>query len=263
MLTEKLIFIMPDSLEELLFASTVMSQYLISRIVMGRGVKDVVVVSRWKELHSYLKACWIWAEVVDIPTVEQLEKSALVFPFDSESSYRMTEAVEKHIAEAFAIQLGVGLMRFLPAVLVEDIKEEPGMVLVAERNEKDATGVVCWRWNYLQDFVEMLKKNDIPVSFLGSEASWEEIRQAVGKASVVVGVRSSVTLVAAAANRIVMELQPSGFVHKNWFRKKECPTYRMIFGDLNVMTPEFVWKNIENLIDSTKNKSGLKVKANG
>ncbi len=248
---EKLLFVMPDPLEELLFASVVMSQYLISRMVMGRQVDDVVVVCRHEELHKYLNACWAWAVVVVEPTKQQLNEADLVFEFESSSSYRLTQEVQKHIAEAFAIQLGVGLMRFLPPVLVEDVTEEPGLVLVAERNLLDEWDE-SWQWPHLTDFCMRLEEGGIPISFLSEDAGWDEIRTAVGKASVVVGVRSSVTLVAAAANRLVMELSPDDKGHKEWFRKKECGTYRMMYGKLQDMTSIFVWSQIEKLMTEAR-----------
>lgn len=257
---EKLLFIMPESLEEILFASVVMAQYLISRMVMGRQVDEVVVVCKWEELHKYLNACWAWAVVVTEPTRQQIKEADFVFEFEAENSYRMTKAVKKHIAEAFAIQLGVGLMRFLPPVLVEDVKEELGLVLVAERSQMDSPSIQTeyveelWRWSHLEDFVARLKESKIPVEYLSRLASWEEIRMAVGKASVVVGVRSSVTLIAAAANRLVMELSPDNMGHSEWFRKKECGTYRMMYGKLKDMTSIFVWAQIEKLMSETKRR---------
>lgn len=248
---EKLLFVMPDSLEEVLFASVVMSQYLISRMVMGRPVDEVVVVCRHEELHGYLNACWAWAVVVTEPTRQQIDEADLVFEFDAASSYRLTKEVQKHIAEAFAIQLGVGLMRFLPPVLVEDVREEPGLLLLAERNLMDRTDE-SWVWPHLEDFGARLKEGNIPISFLPECADWEQTRAAVGRASVVVGVRSSVTLIAAAANRLVMELSPDDKGHKEWFRKKECGTYRMMYGKLQDMTSIFVWSQIEKLMTEAR-----------
>jgi hypothetical protein len=248
---EKLLFILPDSLEELLFASTVLSQYLISRMVMGRDSTQVTIVTKHEELHSYLKACWELAEIVTEPTREQVEEADFIFEFDAESSYRVTQAVQKHIAEAFSIQLGVGLMRFLPPVLVEDVKEEVGTILVADRNIRDGLGE-SWEWPHLEDFMGQLGQAEIPVVWLPAEASWEEMRTVVGQASIVVGVRGSATLIAAAANRLVMELSPKDKGHRDWFRKRECATYRMIYGELKDMTPAFVWRQIEKLMEESK-----------
>lgn len=255
---EKLLFVMPDSLEELLFASVVLSQYLISRMVIDRAVKDVVVVCKNEELHDYLRACWVWAKVVVEPTESQLVESDFVFEFNAESSYRVTQAVRKHVAEAFAIQLGVGLMRFLPPVLVEDRTEDIGTVLVAERNRMDGVDE-SWIWPYREEFVAMLEQKGVPVIFLDCEAGWEEIKDMVGKASVVVGVRSSVTTVAAAANRLVMELSPDSKGHRDWFRKKECATWKMIYGSLSSMSSSFVWEQVEKLVSSKKDKKAAPV----
>lgn len=250
---EKLLFVMPDSLEELLFASVVMSQYLISRMVMGRDVDKVVVVCKQVELHDYLKACWGLADIVVEPTEDQKREAELVFEFDSRRSYEVTKAVSKHIAEAFAIQLGVGMLRFLPPVLVENRPEEIGTILVAERNRMDVVDD-SWKWLHRESFIESLQEGELPVTFLSSGAGWDEIRAAVGRASVVIGVRSSVTTIAAAANRVVLELSPEEKGHKDWFRKKECGTYRMIYGKLQDMTPAFVWTQLEKLMQETRGK---------
>jgi hypothetical protein len=254
---EKLLFIMPDSLEETLFASTVLSQYMISRIVMARSVDEVVVVSRHKDVHKYLNACWAWAETVTEPTEQQIEEVDFVFEFNAESSYKVTQAAKKHVAEAFGIQLGVGLMRFLPPVLVEDTKEDVGLVLVADRNIMDGYDD-SWVWPHRPNFCAQLEESNIPFIFLPVDASWEDIRTMVGRASVVVGVRSSTTLIAASANRIVMELSPADKGHKEWFRKKECATYRMMYGELGNMTAPFVWAQIEKLMQESKGRKPKK-----
>lgn len=251
---EKLLFVMPTSLEEILFASVVMSQYLISRMVMGRPVEEVTVVCEDAELGPYLKACWAWAVVVTKPTQQQVDEADFICEFDSSSAYRATQAVNKHLAEALAIQLGVGLMRFLPPILVEDRPEEVGTLLVAERNKKDGPEDVSWVWPHREDFIERVQELGINVTFLPSGAGWDEMRAAVGRASVVVGVRSSVTLIAASANRLVMELSPEGKSHRDWMRKKECGTYRMIHGRLQDMTALFVWGQIEKLMGESRGK---------
>jgi hypothetical protein len=250
---EKLLFVMPYSWEEILYASGVMAQYLISRLVTGRNADEVVVVCLHKELHGYLRACWGLAEVVDEPTRQQIDEADVIFEFDAAKAYQITKAVEKPMAEAFSEMLGVGLMRFLPPVLVEDAKEEPGLVLVATRNLNDGVAP-SWEWPHLTDFCNRLYELDIPAVWLPAEAGWDETRALVGRSSVVVGVRGSATLMAAAANRIVVELVPEEKAHKEWVRKKECATYRMLYGDLKNMTSIFVWAQIEKLISETKGK---------
>jgi hypothetical protein len=253
---EKVIFILPDSLEELLFALTVVAQYMLIRMVMGRSTKELVVVCKHEELHPLVKACWVWAKVVTAPTREQLEEADLIHEFDAESTYRVTEAVRKPIGESFAIKLGAHMVRLLPPILVEDVQEDIGLVLVAARNKRDRTDE-SWRWPYLEDFVDQLKASQVPVEFLPEDVGWEELRRAVGRASVIIGVRGSATLVAAAANRLVIELYPSGKGHPFWFGKQECTTYRVLYGAMENMSPAFVWNSLEKLIKEVKGPNAL------
>ena len=248
-MSEKLIFVMPDSTETLLFASVVMSQYLQTRMVLGRSSSDVVIVCKNREVHSYLNACWGQATVTEKATEDQIEDADFVFSFDERSSYQLTKEVQKHMSDAFGIQLGVNLLRFLPAILVEDQKEDVSKTLIVERTEQDGRrGFGVWDWVWMEDFVALLKEQGVPIKVLGKQAGWEETRIAVGQASVVIGVRGTATTMGAAANRLVLELVPDQAGHQDWVRKKECRTYRMIYGDMDKMTSEFVWKSLMALI---------------
>jgi hypothetical protein len=248
---EKLVFIMPEPLEEMLMALTVFAQYMLIRSVLGRSADAPVVVYKREQLHGLIRSCWPTTIAVVEPTRQQLDEADFVHEFDTESTYRITEAVEKPIGESFAIRLGAHMMRLLPPVLVEDEREEIGMVLLAERNNMDGTDE-SWYWPHKEALWEQLLETKIPVQFLPKDADWEILRTAVGRSSVVIGPRSSVTLLAAAANRVVIELAPVDKGHKEWFRKPECQTYRMLRGRLEDMTSIFVWAQVDRLIRSVK-----------
>lgn len=250
---EKLVFIMPESLEELLYASVILPQYLISRMVVGRSTEDVVIACREPQLHHYLKCCWYPAVIELEPTQEQLNGADLVFEFSGKTAYQISVATEKHMAETMAVQLGVGLLRFLPPVLVENVKEEVGLLLVAERNELDGTDD-SWLWPNAQEFFSELKAADVPVAYLEKGASWEQTREAVGRASVVVGVRGAATTIAAAAYRVVLELTPKDKAHSEWVRKKECSMHRMLYGDLKEMSAAYVWIQLSKLMKDSRGK---------
>lgn len=244
---EKLLFVLPSSMEAAAVAMDVLSHYLITRMVTGRDSRNVVVVCPLKEMHRFVKASWVFVEVVEEPTEQQLEEAEVTFEFSIERSYKMTKGVQKSMADSFAIQLGVGLLRTLPPILVEDTFEEKGKVLVADRAIKDGRDA-SWVWPHKEAFIELLDGNDIPCTILNETASWDETRLAVGRASVVVGVRGTATLMASAASKLVIELEQSSQAHREWLRKTKKMNYRMAYGRLEDMTADFIWKNVEALV---------------
>ena len=243
---EKLLFVLPSSLEEALMASTVLANYLITRMVTGRDSNNVTVVCPSKAV-SFVKQSWYWANVVEEATQEQIEEAEMTFEFDTRGSYLMAKEVRKSIGDCFAIQLGVGLMQTLPAILVEDTPVDPHRILVASRHQDDGRDLT-WFWPYEQEFCNLLEEEDVPYSWLRPDAEWDEMRQAVGRAEVVVGVRGTPTLMAAGANKVLMELSADYNGHSEWFRKSKASNYRLMYGDLNNMTAEFVWKQTKLLV---------------
>jgi hypothetical protein len=252
--SEKLIFVMPEYLEEALFAIPVMGHYLAGRNVIGRDCKDVTVVCNNQELTKLIRSYWIWAKVTAEVTQDELQQADFIYEFDSEMAYKISSSVEKHISDAFGIQLGAGLTRFLPSILTEDTPEVSGSVLVVERNGMDRP-LGDSHWKHRERFIEIGQENEIKMAFLGAGAYFEETRCAVGRASVVVGVRGAATLVAAAAGKIVMELVPRGEFHKQWMTKWENSFYRMAYGTLDDMIPEYVWNRTWTLVQEATGKA--------
>jgi hypothetical protein len=247
---DNLVFSLPGYLEEDLFALPVMMNYLAARVVVGRHPESVTLICRNEELHKLADAFWKDITVISEITSEVLEKADFIFEFDTENAYQITKNVKKHISEAYGIQLGVALARILPPVLVEDVKEIPGRVLVVERNHRDRYLPEA-DWEFDQEFLYIAKQQKIPAEFLYSVASYEQIRMAVGRCSVVVGPRSTATLIAAAAGKIVLELYPDT-EYPNWMGKFECRSYKMVCGKLSEMGGELVWGGVISLVEELK-----------
>lgn len=217
-------------------AMTVLAQYLITRMVTGRDSRHVTIVCSLKEAHPFIKAYWAFADVVLQANEQQIEQADFVFEFNTPCSYRMGKATKQSISDSYAIQLGVGLLRVKPPVLVEDTPVMHGLVLLAHRNVMDG---VPLEWPHQNAFCQILAKRDIPYFCLEANASWDEIRKAVGRASLVVGTKGTPTLIAASANKVVLELYPPQ-EYAEWFKKSTRRTYRMIYGKLEDMTSDFV-----------------------
>jgi hypothetical protein len=245
-----LVFALPDYLEEALFALPVLTHYLALRGVIGNHPESVTVICKNSELTKLIKAHWPSAAIVQKPEQSVLDKADMVYDFDTERAYRLTEKIEKHIAEAYGIQLGVGLTRILPPIFVEDWKEENGYLLVVERNKRDRPleGAL---WPHREKFIEVGQEQKIPMGYLDSGAYFEETRCAVGKAAAVVGVRGTATLIAAAAGKIVFELSPDS-QHAKFMTKWENRRYRMAYGKLEEMVVEFVWDRLVKLVGELK-----------
>ena len=248
---ESLLMVLPEPMEEALMAAHVLSQYMVTRLVMARDARNVTIVCPCEEIIPFVQSMWIFAEVVKEATPEQVENANMTFEFDTTRCYSMTEKVEKGIADSLAIQLGVGLWRSLPAVFIEQWPEEKGLVLLAERNNLDGVDD-SWEWPHKLAFLEEAMKRDIPLTTLPAAATWDETKEAVACASLVVGVRSTATLIACAANKLVVEMTPSDKGHANWFKKTDKPFYRMMYGPLGKMTADFVWKHAALLVSKTQ-----------
>jgi len=245
---EHVLFVLPEPMEEAIMAAHVISQYMVTRLVMARDALNTTIVCPCEAIHPYVKACWDLAEVVKEPTEKQIENSKFTFEFDSNRAYLMTQEVQKNIQDSLAIQLGVGLWKYLPSVLVENTPENAGLVLVAERNVLDGVDE-SWEWPWREEFIRLGHERQIPMSWIDKNVGWDEIRKAVGRASVVVGVRSTVTLIAASANKLTMELSPEDKGHPEWFRKTDKPFYQMMYGRLEQMTAEFVWQHVARMVE--------------
>ena len=246
---EKLVFILPDSLEAALYALVTMVQYLTTRFMMARASKQVYVICRWPELHDFVRACWVHAEVFTEPTPEMLKESDFTFYFDEVASYAMTKEIMKHIGDSFGIKLGVGLLRFLAPVLIETLaQEEPGRVLVVERNEMDGNKEPEWIWPDQNQFINELEERDIAVGLLNSFVTFEQMKLEIARASVIIGVRGAATIIAAAAHKMVIELSPKEMAHVEWVRKKECRQYKILYGSLQSLSSDLVLDVMEKAV---------------
>jgi hypothetical protein len=227
----------------MLWTVPVWMQYLEDRAVMERAPEKVTLVCEREDTHEFLRACWKGMDVVSEAGKEK-EEADLVFEFNPEVAYRLTEKVEKHIVESYGVQLGTMPFMKLPPVAMEIGQEERGLVSIAF-SDKDR-----WEWPHWKEFDGLLSKEEVPIhNDLVETLGWKWLLHSVSKASVVVGVRGAATLMAAAMGKIVMELSPEEGGHRNWMPKWENKKYRMIYGKLEDMTADFVWTRTRGLVE--------------
>ncbi len=70
-----------------------------------------------------------------------------------------------------------------------------------------------------------------------------------------VGVRSSGTLIACAGTKILMELAPEQWAHRNWMAKWENPKARCIYGDMARVEAQYVWERTQELVKDLSAKA--------
>ena len=252
-MNEKIVFILPKSMEEALCALPVVTHYMVQRRIVGRSSENVFVVTELDELTSLIVAGWRFAQVRGTLDEADRDSADLLFEFSTENAYKMTSVSQKHITDAFSMQLGVAVLKKLPAILVETCADEDlSSVLYIARSCHDAPR--NWDWPHLEEFVDIAERNKIRMSVLDEDASYEELRVAIARASVVVGVRGTGTLMAAAVNKITMELSPDTHEHRHWMPKWENGRYRMVYGPLENMAAEFIWQRTRMLAEDVNQK---------
>ncbi len=243
---ENLAFILPKSLEESLWALSVMGQYLENRLVSDRGPDEVHVVCPVWEIRDVVKACWQGMTIDDKFCSTKKAKMDFVFEFDAERAYKVTHKVQKHIGEAYGTCLGAVPSALLPPVAQWHGPEETGLVLVVDRSWMDADKDDSWPAQ--EEFLLQGTSEGIPMKVLSSTQGWQNLVRAISQAQVVVGVEGSATLLAATFNKIVLELSPSDWHHRNWMTKWENSKYRFIRGNLKELSAEFVWDRLKLMV---------------
>ena len=269
-MSENLLFVLPSTMEEALWAIPVLMYYLEVRLVTAKELVDpvrhvrlpprellgtLVVACELTEIHDIIRSTWNNLEVVEKVTEEIRRKTDIVFELDAENAYDLTKLLQKHIVEGYELQVGCAPSVKLPLVAQRFVEENLGSVLVVGRNRYDE--LRDWVWAKEAEFLRMGVEAEIEMVKLPDDASFAETVDAVSRASVVVGVRGTGTLLGASFQRVVMELSPDNREHKHWMAKWECPYYQMIYGELADMTAAFVWDRTKRLVERTR-KSGEK-----
>lgn len=250
---DKIAFVIPGTLEEALWAIPCISQHLENRLVTKRGAEKVYCFCPIPEIGHLFEACWHGMVVGNLPIPEEIRNEVdVLFEFNPEKAYFLTRSVGKHIVEAYGTLLGTVAMSMLPPI-VSKAKEVPGDVLVVGRHKLDEE-LYTNEWDHAEDFVRMGTAFGIPITRLDHGLDFRDMVDSIAKASVVVGIRGTPTLVAASLGKTVMELSPDGGKGKNWMSKWEDKRYRMMYGELADMDAIFVWERTRILVEEVSRK---------
>lgn len=245
---DRLVFILPDGLEELLWAIPVLLQDLVQRVATGRKPEKVTIVCRWEQGHRFLRACWGKGVVVSSLSPEARDEADFVFEFDPDKAYQLTKNLKMHIVEAYALQVGAfAPMRFPP--IAESFGTRDGLVLVAKKTWMETNRAESWPEE--GRFFEIGRQQEIPMRSLPQEVTWEQLVAEVSRASVVVGLRSAATLLAASMGKLLVELYSNTW-HRNWAAKWGSKKYRMFYGELGEMGAEVVWERTQGLLETLR-----------
>lgn len=247
-----LVFILPETLEETLWALPVMGQFLHSRLLGKKEDKVHVVCPVW-EARDLVLSCWKGMLLDNKLCSVTRDRADLVIEFDTKRAYKLGVALEKHIRYCYGVMIGLETSVKYPPVYQPSVAEEAGSVLVVDRrpwfDEDPVMGSEVWQDS--NQFLEIGKAQGIPVEIMPSTLGWKNMVNRICKASVVVGVQSSATLLAATFNKKVLELSPKNWGHRNWMAKWEMPNYRMIRCLLNELKAEEVWTSAIDLAKPT------------
>jgi hypothetical protein len=243
---ENLIFILPNSLEESLWALPVLGQYLENRLVSKRGPDNVHVVCPVWELREVVSACWKGMTIDDKLCSAKKDKANFIMDFDADRAYKVTHRIRKHISEAYGVMVGAVPSSLLPPVAQWYGEEQVGQVLLVDRSWMDTERED--KWPGIDEFIKTAEQEGIPVKWLSSSYGWKNMVRTISQASVVVGVEGSATLLAATFNKIVLEFSPPDWHHRNWMTKWENRKYRYIRKSLDQISAEYVWERLRFLV---------------
>lgn len=240
-----LVFILPQTLEETLWALPVMGQFLHSRLLAKNEDRVHVVCPVW-EARDLVVACWNGMTIDNILCSVSRDKADLLVEFDPDRTYKISMALEKHIKYCYGILLGMDTSVKYPPVLQPAVDEKVGSVLVVDRKSW-MDGDLEDTWTDAQRFVDIGIEQGLDVSMMPSTLGYKYTLKRVSEASMVVGVQGSATLLAATFNKRVLEISPRNWAHRNWTSKWEMPNYRMIRCSLTELKAEEVWTSAIDL----------------
>jgi hypothetical protein len=236
-MTEKHLYVLPEDPESCLAAIAAI-QGLLGELKKRKGEADVTVVCPNETLIDVAvcidEKCDVYRE---LPEDVKLRDWDMFFKFDVELAYKMAQPTQKHITQIFGIQIG------------SDPKSLPDLAaLWPAKAIPAAVYDVCLLPFPSRKRVYEYLSNNFPELTIAPQLGYDitinwQVVQAES-AKIVVGVRSFGTYVAASLGRAVIELYPDDR-YRQWLSKWNNPRYQMIYGKIENMTPELVFKALE------------------
>jgi len=157
-----------------------------------------------------------------------------VVKFDPELAYKLSLTTEKHVTQIFGIMVGSDPVKVVPDIssVVGNIKPDCDIMLLPFSGSDRVDEFLCNNRPELNVQIEP--------SVVWADSSW---RVAL-RGKLLVGVRSGLTYLAAAAGLAVVEIYPTD-CHRNWMSKWSSMNYQMIYGNPGDVQPDLVYRAIE------------------
>src|ERR1019366_8205638 len=234
--TERHFYAMPATCEMFLAAVCAIQDYY--KWLAKRKIRaEVVVYSPSSELDFLVPAIWqgfdvVVADVVHDTAGMTLEGFDQSVNFDVDLAYKLSKVTEKHVVQMFGIMIGSDPPKQLPDVssITEGIQPDCDIMLLPFPGSEQV--------------YEFLLNNHPELNTCNAIADvWQPIELCL-RGHMLVGVRSGLTYLAAAADRAVVEIYPTD-CHRNWLSKWSARHYQMIYGDPDKVAPDLVFRAIE------------------
>src|ERR1035437_190898 len=231
--TEHHFYWMPDTCEMYLAAVCAIQDYF--TWVCKRGVDPHVTVYCPNAELDFLiptitKDSSAVVESVRNMTRLTLEGFDQTVKFDPELAYKLSLKTEKHVTQVFGMMIGSDPFKVLPNIdcITEEFHAECDILVLPFVGSE-----------VVLDFL-LNNKPELVVKHASSDLFW----QAALRPRLLVGVRSGLTYLAAAAGRAVVEIYPTD-CHRNWLSKWGATMYQMIYGNPGEVSPELVYRAVE------------------
>jgi hypothetical protein len=250
--TEQHFYWMPETCEMFVAALCAIQDYY--TWLDKRGIDPVVTVYCPNPQLQFLLPAFSKDRVVVVNTVESLDGLTLegfdqAVKFDAELAYKLSAGTEKHVTQVFGMMVGSDPVKVCPDLsMITDVwaTERDVQILPFPGSDKVA---------------EFLLNNRPELDAI--EAKNAENWQVALKGKLLVGVRSGLTYLAAAAGRSVVEIYPTDR-HRNWLSKWSAGTYQMIYGNPGEVSPELVYRAVEAMwkkVEQRHRAMGMAVQA--
>jgi hypothetical protein len=234
--TERHFYSMPATCEMFLAAVCAIQNYY--KWLAKRFIKaEVIVHSPSSELDFLVPTIWLGGDVVVSDVVHDLNGLTLdgfdqTVKFDPDLAYRLSLKTEKHVVQVFGMMVGSDPPKVMPDVscITDEIEPNCDIMLLPFPGSEQV--------------YEFLVNNRPELNTCTATGDCARPVELGLQGRMLVGVRSGLTYLAAAAGRAVVEIYPTD-CHRNWLSKWGAQHYQMIYGNPGDVQPDLVFRAIE------------------
>lgn len=245
---DKLVFEMPNSLEDFLFCCLIVQEIQITMLV--RQVKSEVTVACREDFEKIGRPALHPARIVRKLSDEDLASADMCIRFDRKRAWAVGSASHKHITESYGVMVGAASVTV--PVIGEKLPTPPGgaEILWLPRHGSDWCAQ-DFIWEHLDEFMGTDGRIQALDSHIEPERAWEVI----SGAGICVGISGGLTTMAAAMGNPLVEICPPRLAHSNWTAKWGSPDYRMLTLNPEDLTVDRVWQSVFDIADFINQRS--------